>query len=107
MIFFGASSLRRALSEFVDHYHREGPHQGLGNEVIERTKGRPTTGTEVHVHERLGGLLRHYRRLWRTRGSGSASPSSCSVRCTLARAELGRGSCYASRTADPAQQDGS
>lgn len=61
MIFFGESSLRRALREFVEHYHHERPHQGIGNEVIEAGP-RPTTGNDVRCEERLGGLLRHYRR---------------------------------------------
>ena len=35
MIFFGEASLRRAIDEFIEHYHRERPHQGLDNSVIE------------------------------------------------------------------------
>ena len=61
MIFFGEPSLRRALQEYVEHYHRERPHQGIGNELIEAGP-RPTTGNDVRCDERLGGLLRHYRR---------------------------------------------
>ena len=60
MIFFGESSFRRAVSEFVEHYHVERAHQGLGNERIERAE---FTGTgDVECSERLGGLLKHYRR---------------------------------------------
>ena len=63
MIFFGTTSLHRAIAEYVDHYHRERPHQGLGNTVLEGTLDpRPTPVTEVRCEERLGGLLRHYRR---------------------------------------------
>ncbi|MHC5211834.1 MAG: transposase [Planctomycetota bacterium] len=62
MIFFGEQSLHRAIREYTEHYHLERPHQGLGNELIERARLRPTSGTEVHCTERLGGLLRHYRR---------------------------------------------
>jgi transposase InsO family protein len=60
MIFFGERSLRRAIGEYVAHYHLERPHQGLGNKVIERARHRPTEGTEIRCVERLGGLLRHY-----------------------------------------------
>jgi len=35
MVFFGERSLRRALAEFVAHYHGERNHQGLGNNLIE------------------------------------------------------------------------
>jgi putative transposase len=60
MIFFGEASLRRAISEFVAHYHEERAHQGLGNERIER---RDAVGEgDVLCDERLGGLLKCYRR---------------------------------------------
>ena len=36
MIFFGEASLRRAVSEFVVHYHEERAHQGIENERIDR-----------------------------------------------------------------------
>ncbi len=35
MIFFVDQSLRRALSEFIHHYHGERNHQGIGNALIE------------------------------------------------------------------------
>jgi transposase InsO family protein len=34
MIFIGQASLRRAVAEYMDHYHRERNHQGIGNRVI-------------------------------------------------------------------------
>ena len=34
MIFFGESSLRTAINEFLTHYHHERNHQGLGNRLI-------------------------------------------------------------------------
>src|SRR5881227_297342 len=34
LILFGEGSLRRAVSEFVAHYHAERHHQGLGNQLI-------------------------------------------------------------------------
>jgi transposase InsO family protein len=62
MVFFGEGMLRRAVGEFVGHYHRERNHQGLGNRLIEAGAevGR-TTGT-IECRERLGGLLRYYYR---------------------------------------------
>jgi putative transposase len=64
-VVFGEAHLRFLLSEFVAHYHLERPHQGLGNrtlcgadppQVVDLTSG------EIECRERLGGLLRHYRR---------------------------------------------
>ena len=63
MIMFGEGSLQRAIREYVNHYHLERPHQGLGNAVIEPVlESRPKSTTAIRVHERLGGLLRHYTR---------------------------------------------
>jgi len=60
MIFFGESSLRRAIQTYLDHYHVERAHQGIGNAVIQREE-RVAEG-EVNCRERLGGLLKHYYR---------------------------------------------
>ena len=57
----GEAHLRAAVGAFVDHYHQERPHQGLGNEFI----AAKTTSTEtgpVRCHERLGGMLKFYYR---------------------------------------------
>lgn len=63
MIFFRVGLLRRSIAEYVEHYHKERPHQGLANRVPERSViPRPTPLDEVRRQERLGGLLRHYRR---------------------------------------------
>jgi putative transposase len=34
LILFGEVSLRRATSEFIEHYHLERPHQGKGNRLL-------------------------------------------------------------------------
>ena len=60
MMLFGAASLRRAVREYLQHYQTERPHQGLGNETLD-VAPRFTTG-KVECAERLGGLLKHYRR---------------------------------------------
>ena len=62
LILFGEQHLRRALAEYVVHYHGERAHQGLGNELIERSQVSTTCDGHVVEHERLGGLLRSYQR---------------------------------------------
>ena len=62
MIFFGERSLHRAIREYAEHYHVERPHRGIGNRVIEQGRDGPISGTEIRCIERLGGLLKHYRR---------------------------------------------
>lgn len=60
MLLFGEAFLRRAVAECVAHYLEKLAHQGIGNERIER---RDTVGEgEVVCDERLGGLLKRYRR---------------------------------------------
>jgi transposase InsO family protein len=57
----GEGHLRAALRAFVDHYHEERPHQGLGNECIAPTATLIATGP-VRCRERLGGVLKFYYR---------------------------------------------
>ena len=59
MIFFGESSLRRAVAEFVLHYHTERNPQGLGNKIIQPEFAEfPEIGT-IRSRQRLGALLRY------------------------------------------------
>lgn len=58
---FGERRLRRAVDQFVAHYHGERNHQGLGNELI-APQCHQNGGTHVFCRERLGGLLRYYHR---------------------------------------------
>ena len=45
MILFGERSLRRALSDYVEHYHAERNHQGKGNVLLfPRDHGSPPRG---------------------------------------------------------------
>jgi hypothetical protein len=57
----GEGHLRAAVQAFVDHYHEERPHQGLGNECIAPTTSLIGTGP-VRCRERLGGVLKFYYR---------------------------------------------
>ncbi|MDA1266858.1 MAG: integrase core domain-containing protein [Planctomycetota bacterium] len=58
---FGHHALRKAIDEYVAHYNAERPHQGVGNQPLSY-RPPPDMGAEVAVHERLGGLLKSYRR---------------------------------------------
>jgi len=60
MIFVGQGALRRAVTEFVAHYHQERNHQGLGNRLIQSEPGSLATGASVCRRERLGGMLSFY-----------------------------------------------
>jgi transposase InsO family protein len=62
MIVFGERHLRRVLGEYVAHYNRDRPHQGIGNRLITPPACDPPTDGEVLADESLGGLLRSYRR---------------------------------------------
>jgi hypothetical protein len=62
MILVGERSLRRAIGEFVTHYHHERNHQGVGNVLIFPTGVHPRSDDRVACRERLGGLLKYYHR---------------------------------------------
>jgi putative transposase len=64
LILFGEGSLRRAVNQFIEHYHSERNHQGKRNALlfplIEESRHRNRMA--VCCRERLGGLLRYYGR---------------------------------------------
>ena len=61
LIFFSERSLRYAIDHYVEHYHEERPHQGLGNRLIKRRRVEAMPIDSVECRARLGGLLRSYR----------------------------------------------
>jgi hypothetical protein len=60
MIVFGEQHLHRVITEYLEHYNRERNHQGIGNELSEREAA--TDAGDIECRERLGGLLKYYRR---------------------------------------------
>jgi len=64
-VIFGERHLRVLLREFVDHYHAERFHQGLGGQLIRETASSANDNSStrsVQRRERLGGLLNFYHR---------------------------------------------
>jgi putative transposase len=60
LIPIGERHFRRAVTEYVEHYHRERNHQGIENELID---GAPTcTVGRIRRRPRLGGVLNYYER---------------------------------------------
>jgi len=64
LILFGESSLRRALTNFCQHYHAERNHQGKDNQLLFPRPAAPQSSGPgiVRCEERLGGLLKYYHR---------------------------------------------
>ena len=64
LILFGEGSLRRALAEFLEHYHSERNHQGKGNVLLFplTQASKAALGLTVRRRQRLGGLLNYYCR---------------------------------------------
>ena len=62
VIFFGEGSLRKATREYAAHYHRERNHQGIDNRLINPDGVYKSALGAVECVQRLGGLLRFYRR---------------------------------------------
>jgi transposase InsO family protein len=61
LIPMGEGHFRRAVAEYVEHYHAERNHQGIGNRLISGAPVIATTG-RVRRRPRLGGLLSFYAR---------------------------------------------
>jgi putative transposase len=57
VILFGERSLRRALSEYVEHFHAERNHQGRGNVLLFPRGTNIRRDGPVRCRERLAGLL--------------------------------------------------
>ena len=62
LILFGEESLSRVLTEYTAYYHRERNHQGKSNLLLFPDAEVPRRGGAVECHQRLGGLLKYYRR---------------------------------------------
>lgn len=61
-IFFGADGLRKALAEYMIHYHQERNHQGKDNLLLfTDLKLRCNTG-KIKCREQLSGMLKYYYR---------------------------------------------
>ena len=60
VVLFGERSLRRALSEYVEHFHAERNHQGKGNVLLFPRDTDNRREQPVQCCQRLGGLLRYY-----------------------------------------------
>ena len=60
VIFIGERSLRRALNEYVQHYHAERNHQRKGNVLLFPLGSNTRRDRPVQCRERMGGLLRYY-----------------------------------------------
>ena len=59
MLIFGEVHLRHIVSSYIEHYHQERPHQSLDNNIITPL---PQGNGKIECKERLGGLLKFYRR---------------------------------------------
>jgi putative transposase len=58
----GERHLRRIITEYMDHYHRERNHQSLDNQLVVPRAANENAVGPVQCRERLGGMLRFYYR---------------------------------------------
>ncbi len=61
LVLLGEGHLRLAVSEYVAFYNSERPHQGLDGRFVVTPANENRAGA-IECRERLGGLLRFYRR---------------------------------------------
>ena len=62
MIFIGQAPLRRAIGEYMAHYHEERTHQGSENRLIRQAPKYAVNAASIHRRPRLGGMLNYYYR---------------------------------------------
>jgi putative transposase len=62
VILFGEASLRRALREYVSHYHTERSHQGGENRLLKPRATVSSINKPIQRRVRLGGILNYYYR---------------------------------------------
>jgi len=62
LVLLGEQHLRRAVREFVDHYHLERNHQGLANRLLTAPSPPMNDNGPIVRRERLGGILNFYHR---------------------------------------------
>lgn len=62
-VILGHSHLNYLVTEFVDYYHMQRPHQSKVNRPLLKLADDPPSGTgEIVCEERLGGLFKHHYR---------------------------------------------
>ena len=59
LLLFGEDGLKKALSEYVQHYHQERNHQGLENRLL-FPEVQLSTKRPIERKQRMGGLLNFY-----------------------------------------------
>ncbi len=62
IIFIGEKSQHRAVAAFVEHYHAERNHQGLGNQITEPADEVGQVAGKIGCRKRLGKMLKYYHR---------------------------------------------
>ncbi|HUX74157.1 MAG TPA: integrase core domain-containing protein [Steroidobacteraceae bacterium] len=62
LIPIGVPMLRRAVHEYLEHYHRERNRQGLGNQLIVPLRLPPSKSERIDRRTRLGGMPNFYER---------------------------------------------
>ena len=63
ILVIGEEGVCQAVQEYINHFHAERPHQGLGNEVPAGWSDDAPLSGKIECRERLGGLLKSYSRV--------------------------------------------
>jgi transposase InsO family protein len=62
LFFFGEGSLRKAIGEYIEHYHEERNHQGKDNVLLFPDTKLVSNKGKIQCCKRLNGMLKYYYR---------------------------------------------
>ena len=77
LVLFDEAGLRKALKEYLFHYHSGRNHQGKHNELLFPQGDYVNNSSEIKCEERLGGLLKFYYRNRERTGADENIRSFC------------------------------
>jgi|APSaa5957512622_1039677.scaffolds.fasta_scaffold200446_1 putative transposase len=63
VIFFGEESQRKALTEYINHYHQERNHQGKENLLLFPDQRLMDNEGKIKCRQRLSGMLKYYYKI--------------------------------------------
>lgn len=62
-VFFSEADLRQTIVQYLEHYHTERVHQGIGHRIIRPGEDAGRKDGRIAIRERCGGILKYVHRV--------------------------------------------